>query len=94
LQLNTGFDNLSPLSPDHRLNVQFYNFFDYGRTYNLIPGSIDQTIDSIGIGARSDVTPWMFVELEGLHRFTTHPDGANAPKLANEAIFTRIVLRY
>jgi hypothetical protein len=36
----------------------------------------------------------MFVELEGLHRFTTHPDGANAPKLANEAIFTRIVLRY
>ena len=94
LQLNTGFDNLSPLSPDHRLNVQFYNFFDYGRTYNLIPGSIDQTIDSIGVGARSDVTPWMFVELEGLHRFTTHPDGANAPKLANEAIFTRIVLRY
>jgi hemolysin activation/secretion protein len=94
LQLNTGFDNLSPLSPDHRLNVQFYNFFDYGRTYNLIPGSVDHTIDSIGIGARSDVTPWMFVELEGLHRFTTHPDGANAPKLANEAIFTRVVLRY
>ena len=37
LELNTGFDNLSPLSPDHRLNVQFYNFFDYGRTYNLVP---------------------------------------------------------
>ncbi len=94
LQLNTGFDNVGPLNPNGRLNVQFYSFFDYGRGYNLVPGSISRTIDSVGIGARSDVAPWMFVELEGVHRLTTHPDGAAVPKLADYAFFTRVVLRY
>jgi len=94
LQLNTGFDNLAPLNPDGRLNVQFYGFFDYGRSYNLVPGSVDQTIDSTGIGARSDLTPFMSVELEGVHRLTTHVDGAAAPKLNDYAVFSRVVLHY
>ncbi len=94
LQLNTGFDNIDPLNPDDRLNVQFYNFFDYGRAYNLVPGQADRTIDSIGIGARTDLTPWMSVELEGVDRLTTHVDGAAAAKLTNYAVFSQVVLRY
>jgi len=94
LQLTTSFADLDPLGPDNRLNVQFYNFFDYGRAYDLVPGNPDHTIDSIGLGARSDVTPWMFVELEGVHRLTTHPDGAAATSLAAYAVFSRVVLRY
>jgi hemolysin activation/secretion protein len=94
LQLNKGFDGLAPLNPDGRLNVQFYSFFDYGRAYNLGPTDVDHTIDSVGIGARTDVTPWMFVELEGLRRLTTHVDGAAASPLTDYAVFSRVVLRY
>ena len=94
LQLNTNFDGLGPFNPDNRLDVQFYSFFDYGRTYNLGPTDVGHTVDSAGIGARSEVTPWMFVELEGVHRLTTQVDGAAAPKLADYAVFSRVVLRY
>jgi hemolysin activation/secretion protein len=92
LQFNTSFQGASPFSPDRPLAVQFYGFFDYGRAYNLVPGSPDRTIASTGIGARSDVTPWMFVELEGLHRLTTHASGAAARPDGNFAVFSRIVL--
>jgi hemolysin activation/secretion protein len=94
LQLNTGWAGASPLSPDRRLDVQFYGFFDYGRAYNLIPGSVDRTIDSVGIGARSDLAPWLFVELEGLHRLTTHASGALAKPDSKYAVFSRVVLHY
>lgn len=94
LQLNAGFDNLGPLNPDGRLDVQFYGFFDYGRAYNLVPGSLDHTIDSAGIGARGELTLFMSVELEGGHRLTTHVDGAAAPKPADYAVFSRVVLHY
>lgn len=94
LQLNTGWPDLSPLAPDHRLDVQFYGFFDYGRAYRLAPGEVDHTVDSLGIGARSDVSPWMFVELEGVHRLTTRPTGAAVRPLADYAVFSRIVVRY
>jgi hemolysin activation/secretion protein len=94
LQLNTGFDKIGLLNPDNRLNVQFYNFFDYGRAYELVPGQPDHTIESVGIGARSNLTPWMSVELEGVDRLTTHVDGAAATKLTNYAVFSQIVLHY
>jgi hemolysin activation/secretion protein len=94
LQLNTGWADASPLTPDQRLDVQFYGFFDYGRGYDLVKGSPDHTIDSLGIGARSNLAPWLFVELEGLHRLTTHPSGALARADANYAIFTRVVAHY
>ena len=77
LQLNTGFTDVPILAPDHRLDVQFYGFYDFGRVYNLGPGEFDQTVDSIGIGARSDLTSWLFVELAGVRRLMTRPNGAN-----------------
>ena len=94
LQLNTGWAGASPLGPGRRLDVQFYGFFDYGRAYNLIPASVDRTIDSVGIGARSDLAPWLFVELEGVHRLTTHASGALAKPDSKYAVFSRVVLRH
>ncbi len=92
LQLNTGWADASLLSPDQRLDVQFYGFFDYGRAYNLVPASSGRTIDSVGIGARSDLAPWLSVELEGLRRLTTHASGALAAADSNYAVFGRVVL--
>ena len=36
----------------------------------------------------------MSVELEGVDRLTTHPDGTAAAKINNYAVFSRVVLRY
>jgi hemolysin activation/secretion protein len=92
LQANTGFAGIPVLAPDHRLDVQFFGFYDYGRAYNLVPGEANQTLDSVGIGARSDVTPWLFVELAGIHRLTTQPNGANTSQLANYMLFSRVAI--
>jgi hemolysin activation/secretion protein len=94
LQLNTGFADVPILAPDHRLDVQFYGFWDTGFSYNLAPGDLNQNIKSIGIGARSDLTQWLFVELEGVHRLVTQPNGANTNRLSAYAGFARVVLHY
>ena len=52
LQLNTGFTGMPILAADHRLDVQFYGFYNFGQFYNLAPGEFNQTADSVGIGAQ------------------------------------------
>jgi len=94
LQLNTGFTDVPILAPGHRLDVQFYGFYDFGRFYNLAPGAFNQTVDSFGIGARSNLTSWMFVDLAGVRRLTTRPNGANVSKLPEYMLFSRVVFQY
>jgi hemolysin activation/secretion protein len=94
LQLNTGFTGVPILPADQRLDVQFFAFYDFGRAYNLAPGESDQTLDSVGIGARSDLTSWAFVELAGIRRLTTQPNGANVSKLPAYMLFSRLTVHY
>ena len=94
LQLNTGFTDVPILAPGHRLDVQFYGFYDFGRFYNLAPGAFNQTVDSFGIGARSNLTSWMFVDLAGVRRLVTRPNGANVSKLPEYMLFSRVVFQY
>jgi hemolysin activation/secretion protein len=94
LQLNTGFTDVPLLALDRRLDVQFYGFYDFGRFYNLAPGELDQTVDSFGIGARSNLTSWLFVDLAGVRRLTTRPNGANVSKVPEYALFSRVVFQY
>jgi hemolysin activation/secretion protein len=94
LQLNTGFTDVPILAEDRRLDVQFFGFYDFGRAYNLAPGEADVTIDSLGIGARSDLTSWAFVELAGIRRLTTRPNGVNVSKLPDYMLFSRLAVHY
>jgi hemolysin activation/secretion protein len=95
LQLNTGFTDVPILMPGHRLDVQFYGFYDFGRFYNLAPGEFSQqTVDSVGLGARSNLTDWLFVDLAGVRRLTTRPNGANVSKLPDYMLFSRVVVQY
>jgi hemolysin activation/secretion protein len=94
LQLNTGFTDVPILAADHRLDVQFYGFYDFGRFYNLAPGEFNQTVDSVGIGARSNLTSWLFVDLAGLRRLVTQPNGANVSRLPDYALFSRVTVQY
>jgi hemolysin activation/secretion protein len=94
LQLNTGFTDVPILAADQRLDVQFYAFYDFGRFYNLAPGEFNQTVDSVGIGARSNLTSWLFVDLAGLRRLVTQPNGANVSRQPDYALFSRVTVQY
>jgi hemolysin activation/secretion protein len=94
LQFNTGFTDVPILAPNHRLDVQFYGFYDFGRFYNLAPGTFNQTVDSLGIGARSNLTSWLFVDLAGVRRLVSRPNGANTSKLPEYMLFSRVVFQY
>lgn len=94
LQENTHFTNLPFLDPSYELKPQFYQFWDWGRGYNLAPRDISTTIDSAGIGVRADLTSWLFWEAEGVHRLTTHAQGANVSPDARYAFFTRVTMHY
>ena len=94
LQLNTGFTNVPLVGLDRRLDVQFYGFYDFGRFYNLAPGAFNQTVDSFGIGARSNLTSWIFVDLAGVRRLVSRPNGANVSKLPEYMLFSRVVFQY
>ena len=92
LQFNTGFTNVPILAPDHRLDVQFYGFYDFARVYNLAPGVFNQTLDLVGIGARSNLTSWMFVDLAAVRRLVT--SGPNGSTLPDYMLFSRVVFQY
>jgi hemolysin activation/secretion protein len=94
LQFNTGFTDVPILAPNHRLDVQFYGFYDFGRFYNLAPKEFNQTVDSFGIGARSNLTSWLFVDLAGVRRLVARPNGANTSKLPEYMLFSRVVFQY
>jgi len=92
LQLNTGFTNVPFVGLDRRLDVQFYGFYDFGRFYNLAPGVFNQTVDSAGTGARSNLTSWMFVDLAGVRRLVT--SGPNGSTLPDYMLFSRVAFQY
>jgi hemolysin activation/secretion protein len=94
LQINKGFTDVPLLGPERRLDVQLYGFWDTGFTYNLAAGDLNQNIKSLGLGVRSDLTEWLFVELEGVHRLVLQPNGANTNTLAGYAGYARVVVRY
>lgn len=94
LQENDKLEHLPFVNPDFVLPAQFYQFWDYGRGYNLAPSDVDFTVQSLGLGVRSDLTKWLFVELEGVHRLTTHPQGPSVTVEAEDAFFTRVTVHY
>ena len=95
LQFNTQFSDLPLVNSDYQVPLQFYSFWDYGHSYNVPKsGDPDRTIQSLGLGVRSDLTRWLFVELEGVRRLTTHPQGAAVSPENDYAVFTRLTLHY
>lgn len=95
VQANTEFSDLPFADPAYRLPMQFYTFWDYGYGFN-IPASKEPNhkLESVGLGFRSDVTPWLFLELEGVRRLTTRPQGTAGRRESGYAVFTRVMLHY
>jgi hemolysin activation/secretion protein len=95
MQFNTSLSELPLLDAAYRLPAQFYGFWDYGHSFNIPrSGDPDHTIQSLGLGVRSDLTNWLFLELEGVRRLTTRPQGAAVTPEDAYAFFTRLTLHY
>jgi hemolysin activation/secretion protein len=78
---------------DGKVPAQFYQFWDYGRSYNLAAGDQDTTIQSLGLGLRTDLKPWFTVDVEGVHRLTTHAQ-TGAPVDGAYGFLTQVSLHY
>jgi len=76
-----------------KVPAQFYQFWDYGRSYNLGSGDLDTTIQSLGLGLRTDLKPWFTVDVEGVHRLTTHAQ-TGAPVDGAYGFLTQVSLHY
>jgi hemolysin activation/secretion protein len=74
------------------LGTQVYLFRDEGRARDT--GGAARRLASWGGGLRLQLTEAAQLELEALHRITRMPEGANVRSLAEEAVFTRLLLRF
>jgi hemolysin activation/secretion protein len=91
---NYIFTGLPYLGDDEgKVPAQFYQFWDYGRAYNIASGDQDTTIQSLGLGVRTDLLPWFTVDLEGVHRLTTHAQ-SGAPVDGAYGFLTQVSLHY
>jgi hemolysin activation/secretion protein len=74
------------------LPSQFYLFRDEGRARDT--GGDTRRLASWGGGVRLQLTEGTQLELEALRRITLAPEGDNVRRLAEEAVFTRLLLRF
>jgi hemolysin activation/secretion protein len=88
LQINTNIEGTLDVG------LQYYVFYDTGRTMNLAPGDVNQKLQSAGLGVRADLTPQFTGELEVARRFTRNPSGTNTTPERAETVFIRLVARY
>lgn len=94
LQLNTAL-TVPVFGRSIPVNAQFYVFRDWGETWeNQTPNESNRRLRSAGLGLRTQVTPYLGFEVEGVTRATRHPQGAGMIPLKADAIYWRVVSRF
>ena len=80
------------------VNAQFYGFYDWGETWeNEQPANqLNRRLRSAGGGVRSQITQYLTLELEGVYRATTRPQGsaATVTPLKSDGVYWRAVTRF
>jgi len=79
-----------------RIDPTFYAFYDVGQTWENQASDPNRRIASAGIGLRASLTEYVEVQVEGVHRFDTKPNGTSAfvePEPQN-AVFWRALMRF
>jgi hemolysin activation/secretion protein len=92
LQLTTGF-NATVFGKPLQFQPAFYLFYDWGETWENQSSDPNERLQSWGGGVRIPIDDRVEVQLEGVHRLTTQPNGSGSPRLNADAIFWRLVLR-
>jgi hemolysin activation/secretion protein len=98
LQLNTGFET-TLFSKSFSIAQQFYLFYDWGETWQNQSADHAAMINSAGGGVRTQLTPAVEVDFEGLARFNRFPTGGNTPNsgvspLYGGAFYWRVLTRF
>lgn|SRR5215469_4477497 len=75
---------------------QFYVFYDWGQTWQNQASDFATSIDAIGGGVRSQISPNLEVDFEALTRFNRFPTGAGngVSPLPKSAFYWRVLTRF
>ncbi len=94
-QLNTAFSVPGP-TERFDLGVQFYTFYDWGRTWQSQVLDRNALLVSAGAGARMTFPNGVELDVEGVQRFTTLPLGnsGNTSALPGTGIYWGLVGRF
>jgi hemolysin activation/secretion protein len=94
-QLNTGFSVSGP-TERFDLGVQFYTFYDWGRTWQSQVLDRNALLVSAGAGARMMFPHGVELDVEGVQRFTTLPLGSsgNTSPLPGTGIYWGLIGRF
>ncbi|HYM04527.1 MAG TPA: ShlB/FhaC/HecB family hemolysin secretion/activation protein [Stellaceae bacterium] len=76
------------------IGLQYYLFYDTGRTWDLAPGDINQHLASTGVGVRAQVTSQISLEVEDVERFTRRPTGQNVNPEGANVIFVGVTANF
>lgn len=98
LQLNTGFE-MPLFGKSFDIAQQYYLFYDWGETWENLSTDHAAMINSAGGGVRTQLTPMIEVDFEGLARFNRFPTGGNTPgsgvsPLYGGAFYWRVLTRF
>ena len=76
--------------------VQFYMFYDQGRTRENLPSDPNRRLESWGGGIRSNINDTVFLEIEAVRRVTRSVDAAGSAvqPLAATAGYMRLMVRF
>lgn len=78
------------------VNAQFYLFHDWGETWENQQQDPNRRLRSFGLGVRSQITPYLGLEVEGVSRVTRRPlgDAATVSALKADAVYWRVISRF
>lgn len=95
LQLDTAYE--APFTPawgSNRFTSQFYLFRDFAQAVQNLQQDPDRRLSSWGGGVRTVISETVQVDIEGVHRIVTNPDGAAAQPLRSTGVFFRSLVRF
>ncbi len=95
LQLSFPWE-VAALQQSVRLDPTLYAFYDAARTWENVSGDPSRDVSSIGAGVRMSLTEYVELQLEGVHRFETRPNGAAniVDEEPRQAVFWRALMRF
>ncbi len=95
LQLDVAYEvPLQPAWGSNRFTSQFYFFRDFARGFENLPTDPNRRLSSWGGGVRTVISETVQVDLEGVHRVVTNPDGFGVDPLKVTAFFFRTLVRF
>lgn len=79
-----------------RLDPMLYAFYDAARTWENVRGDPSRDVSSAGVGVRMSFTEHIELQLEGVHRFETRPNGAGGfvDEDSRQGVYWRALVRF